>query len=338
MSTTTEPTPATPALPYPEHDKLGPLGVKTSAVSDPVALRSVLVRAFEAAAHGAREAVGAVDKDAATAVHESRKSLRRARAVLALLGPALPKSERRALTSALKEARRALSSVRDHAVAPETLGQLALDDEDRATATQVLANAAAAMPAISEIRQLLGESAARAAAQAEALQAALPQDVDWETVTRGLRSTYAEARRASRAAKRSKTWFHAWRRRSKELAYQLELIAEQAGPRTAELHAELTAVTDTLSPAVDLIMIREFVTTFDQGVAPEAIARLRTSIGDQLRDAMKSARKVTRGAFRKNAKKLEKRLAKAVRRDLAPIDDHGDDASVTDERKSDLPQ
>jgi CHAD domain-containing protein len=330
MSTTTGPN---AALSYPEHDKLGPLGIKTSAISDPGQLRNALVRAFESAAHGARDAVTAVDKDAAAAVHESRKSLRRARAVLALVSGALPKGERRALTTALQEARRALSSVRDHAVAPETLSQLTLDDEDRATAKRVLDNAAQAMPATAEIRQLLAESAARAAAQAEALQAALPHEVAWEVVVDGVKATYGDARHASRAAKRSKAWFHTWRRRSKELVYQLELIASHAGARAGELHAEVLGATDTLGPAVDLIMVHEFVGTYGQGISSEAIARLRATVGDQLDEVKQDARKAARDSFRNKPKKLEKRLAKAVRRDLAPPDD-----AAGDDRKSDLPQ
>src|SRR5258706_8037385 len=112
MSTTTGPK---SALPYPEHDKLGPLGVKTSAIHDPAALRHVLVHAFEAATLDARDAVAATDKSATAAVHQSRKALRRARAVLQLVGAALPNSELRAVKTALQEARRALSTVRDHA-------------------------------------------------------------------------------------------------------------------------------------------------------------------------------------------------------------------------------
>jgi CHAD domain-containing protein len=318
MSTPTGPK---PALPYPEHDKLGPLGTRTSAIHDAAALRGVLVRAFEAAAKDARDAVGAIDKDATAAVHQARKALRRARAVLGLVGAALPKGERSAVKAALQEARRALSTVRDHAVAPKMLGQLPLGDDDRATADHVLANAAEAMPATTETQQLLAESAARAAAQAEALQAALPHEVDWNTVAEGIRTTYGEARRASEAAKRSKPWFHTWRRRSKELVYQLELVADHAGPRVAAIHSELSGVTDTLGPAVDLIMVREFVATYAQGITPGAVEHLHAAIDGQLDERMKAARKAARDAFRQKPKKLEKRITKAVHRDLAPPDE-----------------
>ncbi len=318
MSTTTAPK---PELPYPEQDKLGPLGIKTSAVDDAAALRNALVRAFEAAAQDARDAVAAVDKGAPTAVHGSRKALRRARAILGLVAAALPKSEHRAVKGALQDARRALSTVRDHAVAPETLAQLALDDADRATADRVLANAAEATPPTAEIKQLLAESAARAAAQAEALQAALPHEVDWDTVADGLRTMYSDARRASGAAKRSKAWFHTWRRRSKELVYQLELISNHAGPRVTAILGELAGVTDTLGPAVDLIMVRDFIATYGQGIAPEAVEHLRDTVTGHLDDLMKAARKAARDAFQQKPKKFEKRITKSVRRDLTPPDD-----------------
>jgi CHAD domain-containing protein len=318
MSTPTGPR---PALLFPEHDQLGPLGIQASALNDAAALRHALVRAFEAAVAEARGAAGTVDQGATAAVHQSRKALRRARAVLGLVGAALPKSERSAVRAALQQARRALSTVRDHAVAPETLAQLELDGDDRVTASRVLANAAEAVPAAGEIKQLLAESAARAAAQAEALQAALPHEIAWSTVAAGIRTTYDEARRASDAAKRSKAWFHTWRRRSKELVYQLELVAHHAGPRVTAIHGELAGVTDTLGPAVDLIMVREFVTTYAQGIAPEAVRHLRDAIDGQLDERMKTARKAARDAFRQKPRKLEKRITKSVRRDLAPPDE-----------------
>lgn len=307
--------------PYPEHDKLGPIGIQTSAIHDPAALRGALIRAFEAAAQDAKDAVARSDKDLAGAVHASRKALRRARAVLGLVARALPKSEHRAVRRALQEARRALSSVRDHAVAPDTLGQLALDDADRETATRVVGNAAGALPPSAETVQLLAESAARAAAQAEALQAALPHDIDWDVVARGLRDTYAEARDAAESSKKSRSWFHTWRRRSKELVYQLELVSNHAGPRLVAIHSEVAGVTDMLSSAVDLIMLREFIATHDAGVATGAIDHLRDTIDANLEDLMKAARKAARDAFHMKPRKFEKRITKSVRRDLAPPDE-----------------
>ncbi len=309
-----------PPQPYSEEDKLGPLGSRASALHDPVELRAKLIGEFNAAVHAAREAAASVDDGSATAVHESRKALRRARAVLSMLAGALPKRERRAVKNALQEARRSLSTVRDHAVAPETLGTLELSDEDRDTAKRVLDNAAEAIPPTSDTKQLLGEAAARAAAQAEALEAALPPKITWDEVAWGIRKLYGEARRAHRASKINKSWFHTWRRRTKELSAALGFIARQAGPRTLAIQSEFDAISDTLGPAVDLLMVREFAETHGLGLSPESIEHLRHTIEKVLDDLMKAGRKAGKDTYDMRPKKFEKRLSRAIKRDLMPID------------------
>jgi len=327
MATTSDaPTPS----PYPEHDKLGPLGSRASALHDPIELRAKLIGEFNSAVHAAREAAGAVDRGSASAVHESRKALRRARAALSMMARALPKRERRAVKAALQDARRSLSTIRDHSVAPETLGSLPLSDEDRDTAKRILDNAAEAIPPTAEIKQLLGEAAARAAAQAEALEAALPAEVTWSDVADGVRSLFGGARRARRAGKVSKSWFHAWRKRSKELVYALDFVARQAGPRAAAIQSEIDGVSDTLGPAVDLIMVRDFVKAHSVGLQPESVQHLRDTIDAQLSDLMKEGRKAGGDAFEWRPRKFAKRLTKAVRRDLTPPDEDRVNGHSTD--------
>ena len=326
MATTTEPEGDRDALPYAEHDKLGPLGNKTSPLYDPIELRAKLIAEFQSTVQAAKDAAASVDRGAESAVHDARKALRRARAVLAMISPALPKSERRAVRTALQDARRSLSMVRDHAVAPATAGQLELTDDDRDTAKRVLDNAAEAMPPTTEVKQLLAEAATRAAAQAEALVAALPPAVDESLVFDGIAETYGEARKARRRAKSSKSWFHTWRRRTKELVYELEFLAKHAGPRSSAIHEEIGAVSDTLGRSCDLIMLRDFVQTHGQGIGDDALDHLRDTIDERLDIEMKDARKNASEAFAQKPKKFAKRLAKSVKRDLTPADDSTRDA------------
>jgi len=302
--------------PQTEHDKLGPLGTQGGALAGD-ALRAAMIAEFLAAAEAAGDAAASVDAGPATAVHEYRKALRRARAALTLVADALPKSERRAVERALQEARRTVSAVRDHAVAPETLAKLTLGPEERVEADTVLANAAAAMPPVAEIQTLLSEGAARAAAQVEALEAALPRALELDTVIEGVRAMYAEAREARGGSKKSMAQFHTWRRRTKELVYQLELLSRWAGKRVAALYDEVHTAADALSPAVDLIMLREFVGTYAQGVGNGHVARLADAIDEALRAAVKDARKATRGAFARKPRKLAGKLHRAVKKDLA---------------------
>jgi CHAD domain-containing protein len=306
-------------VPYAESDKIGPLGTKRSILDDDTELRRTMISEFQAAADAAREAAASVDKNAPTAVHEYRKALRRARAVLALVSHALPRSERRALLRALREARRALGTARDQAVVPHTMSAIELDEVDRATATSIISSSDAAVPANAEVKQLLAEGAARAAAQVEALEASLPQHLHWSTVERGVRDTYDAARRARKSAKRSRRAFHTWRRRSKELTYQLEIIAAYAGSRTSELHREIEHVTDTQGPAVDLLMLRDLARTHGTEIASEALDRLTGALEMQLDDLITDSRRAGRDAFKRKPRRFARRVTKSVRRDATPV-------------------
>lgn len=317
MATTTV-EPAQNVPPFTEHDKLGPLGAKTSVLDNEIELRRALVGEFSATADAARDAAAKVDANPTAAVHDYRKALRRARAVLALVADALPKSERRAVRHALQEARRAVSVARDHAVAPEVINGLALDEVARDAANAAVANAKETMLPPAELKQLLAEGAARAAAQVEALEAALPAQLDWDTVARGVQTTYDAARRARHAAKRSKRQFHSWRRRTKELTYQLDVLAGFAGGHVTELAHEIEGVADTQSPAVDLVMVRDYIRTYGQGMAPEAFDTLLHTLDTQLDDLMRDSRSAGRAAFKRKPKKFVRRLTKAVRKDLTP--------------------
>lgn len=310
--------PAPVAAPYPEHDKLGPLGAAPPVLEDPIQLRAAIVADLRGAATSAREAAASLDASPADAVHGARKALRRARALVAMVAPALSKSDRRAIRDALREGRRGLSTSRDHAVAPETLAQLPLGADDRATADRVLANAREAMPPVAEIEGLLADCARHAAAQADAFEVALPAEISWDVVEAGIAAQYAETRTQRRRAKRSRRAFHRWRRRSKELAYQLAFVGRHAGPRVGQLHAEIEAATDAASAAVDLVMLHEFAATYAQGLGDEAVAHLTAAIDAQLGDLAKSARKLAKPAYQRGASKFARRLGKAVRKDLAP--------------------
>jgi CHAD domain-containing protein len=308
------------AMAYAEDDKLGPLGGRRSVIDDDAELRRVLVAEFEAAAAAAREAAGTVDDSAVKAVHEYRKALRRARAILKLIAGQLPDSEQRAVRRALRDARRALGSTRDHAVAPDAAELLALGRDDGATLHTILDAAHQAVPPLAEIKQLLAEGAARAAAQVEALEASLPAALSWSTVLRGVRTTYRDARRARKEARHSKRAFHDWRRRSKELLNQLDLLSAYTGARVTDLHRELEAATDLQGPVVDLIMLREFARTHGDAVSSDALKALVHAITGEIDNRIGEARSAAKDAFHREPRRFARKLDKNAHRDIAPLD------------------
>ena len=67
-------------------------------------------------------------------------------------------------------------------------------------------------------------------------------------------------------------------------------------------------------------MIREFIETHGLGLTPESISHLRDTVDSHLDDLIKSGRKAGKDTFEMRSRKFEKRLARAVKRDLTPID------------------
>jgi CHAD domain-containing protein len=244
--------------------------------------------------------------DLPVAIHDVRKALRRVRAVVDLCNGALPARKRRRVLAALRGARHSLGVARDHTVAPEVLSRIPLEAEDRDDVRIAIEAAIATAPPPDEVRQAVAAAAGVITAQVEVLQAALPPELDWATLVDGARHTYREARASRKTAKKSKRAFHEWRRRTKELAYQLDVLAAIDPVGVAEVRKEIEEASDAQGPVVDVIMVRELVRRH----APDAEHRnrLREALDSQLAPMMKETRKAARAVFRTKAREFGRRL------------------------------
>ena len=236
----------------------------------------------EAAVEGLRSAA-AGEADAAEAVHESRKDLKKLRAVLRLLEGELGKRAYRRENARFRDAGRALSQVRDAEVKLETLNVLADDTEElpeRAVETwrQGLE---------SDRRAAANIDRGRAAAEAiELVEGGLEsilswelEDGSWKTVEAALTRTYRRGRRAMKAAEssRSEGDFHEWRKRAKDLWYQLRLF-EAAWPQLLGATAEEAhRLSELLGGHHDLALLREDLG--ERRLAEPATAALEAAIG-----------------------------------------------------------
>jgi CHAD domain-containing protein len=218
-----------------------------------VALRDAILSAFAGVIRAARRIAASSEENPEQAVHEYRKSIRRARSVLALLRPSLGRTATRGMTEELKRAFRDTGLLRDRDVLVATLSGLAGDDPvlfveaaefaarlsegpDRPTPAKTLRGAA-------PILKLLPA----------ALEVTLPRDYSTPDLERGLTRSFRRTRQSlTRAVEtRADADFHEWRKRVKDLRYQVELLAS-SGSRLlkrrekalGELARELGGVTD----------------------------------------------------------------------------------------------
>lgn len=293
----------TTAEAYSEHDKLGPLTTPTADDS----LRSRVVRAATDALAAARAAELRSTTQPHHAVHEVRKALRRLRALVDLVARALPKSERRDLTRGLSAARRSLGPARDQEVARDLLRDAAAAPELAAPVAAIISSAEPDRPADEVIAADVARAVAEAGKHADALIAALPDELRPGKLARGLGRTYARARRARKNAKHSDRAVHRWRRRSKELSYQLSVV--DALPETGE---ELGALDDQLSPIVDRLMAKDYVRLYGAAGSPEDTALLLGHVHDELLARKDEVRIASRDLFSIRPRKLRRRVVAAL--------------------------
>jgi hypothetical protein len=182
---------------------------------------------------------GEIDRDgAARAVHETRKALKRLRALMRMLEEELPPGEFDAENAALSGMGQRLALARDAEVMMSTLEQLLerhprklgrrrslaslrerlAAERDRSASSALLGDAVARREVIGELRTL----------RSRVLMWSLPERRGMELATPGLTSIYRQGRRRyRRAAKgagdRSRT-MHEWRKRVKDLRHAAEML------------------------------------------------------------------------------------------------------------------
>jgi CHAD domain-containing protein len=171
--------------------------------------------------------------DVASAIHDTRKDLKKLRSLLRLVRADLGKREYRAENGRYRDAARLLAVARDAEVKLETLASLRERYPDEAPAAEALQRAlederarVAGSAAAPELRRRLDEAVEAIAAGAAEVDAWEFGDDGFDLLRAGLRRSYRRGRDGMRSLGDDPTDFelHEWRKRVKDLWYQLRLL------------------------------------------------------------------------------------------------------------------
>lgn len=273
-------------------------------------LREGLIAAFSGIlAYAAAQEPGA---EPAVALHEYRKSVRRARALLRLMEDVVGVDAYGRLAATLREVHRASSALRDRQVVLD-VRQGAGPGASHAAAAVVVEALGAAMPAeaapsAAEIAAVIAAGGARLAPLPALLADAMPRKVRWDAAIHGLARTFRRARRRLHAAVQhgDDESVHGLRKRVKELNYQVELFAELGGGRARKQRKRLAALSDTLGQLADLMVLRGHAEA--HLAATDEQARLIRVLADerahQLGDALEHATSVLDRGPRRFARQI----------------------------------
>jgi CHAD domain-containing protein len=205
-------------------------------------------------------------------VHETRKALKRARALVRLQRDSLGAKRFARENAALREAGQRLAGARDSEVMVEALERLVHRHPKRL----------AVSPGVSELRARLIAERERSGARTEEgaharetvlaqLRAARRRLASWEprvgdrkTARAGLRRLYLQGRRRRRRARRaqSSAALHQWRKRAKDLRYAAEMLDgrdKQQRKRLRRIARRADHLGETLGEEHDLALLAEQV-------------------------------------------------------------------------------
>lgn len=199
-------------------------------------------------------------EDPAEAIHGARKDMKKLRAVLRMSRGALPKRLYKEENRRYREAARALSASRDAEVKLETLDSLAegsegLPGEAVETWRQILARDREAAVNTAHAEAAIG----LIEAGPEGIRGWPLEGSSWKLVGGEVKRAYRRGRRAmaSAAADPGEENFHEWRKRAKDLWYQLRLLAPAWSEPLGAVAEEAHRLTDLLGDHHDLAVLRQ---------------------------------------------------------------------------------
>ncbi|MGE0712692.1 MAG: CHAD domain-containing protein [Planctomycetota bacterium] len=241
-------------------------GSKRLRVEPGLPLAESLTAAFAGVIRYASEWAARAELDPEPAVHNFRKSIRRGRALLKLVRGHLARDEYELLVEDLRGAMRETSAARDADVLvalvaayprkPKTAPALdalqALLEERRSAVVQ------------GRLGRAMREGAEQLGGLPPRLESLLPAELSLTELREAVRVSYRRARRARLRAieSRDDDDVHAWRKRVKELRYQVELLEPLTGHRPE--HDLLAELAEHLGEVTDLVVMRDCLLAYEE--------------------------------------------------------------------------
>ena len=254
----------------------------------------------------------------AEAVHESRRDLKKLRALLRLARESLGDEVYRRENAAYRDAGRVLSAVRDAGVLLHTFDKLRGDlagllptgtlERMEHGLTHALHAAARTLDPGKRLPEVV---AALTAARERTEHWPLPGEAkdSWPALDGSLVKTYRRGRRAMRCAAKlpAEGDFHEWRKQVKHLGYQLRLLRPLLGHRFKRKGKRLAALGDLLGNEHDLAVLALTLTRNHPEALP-AVGIVVRHIDAHRRALQHAALKLGQRIYRRKGRRFEKRL------------------------------
>ena len=200
-------------------------------------------------------------------IHDGRLIIKRMRALLWFVKPALGSKACTQAKTRLRKAAGLLAAHRDTAVMLATLEKLAQKAEkprDLTAVTQILRSmareSADATPQRSSLRQTLAKSMELVCCLTGELKKSVEARAKWPAPADRLKRAFRATHQAGKRAQRTKddADYHEWRKKAKRLLYQLELTQTESEPGKAELVKQVENLQAVLGDDHDVVVASDY--------------------------------------------------------------------------------
>lgn len=203
------------------------------------------------------------------AVHEARKCFKRIRALLRLVRPVIGEATYRKENTCFRDAGRPLTEVRDAKILIETVDKLAEHFKEHVAGRSFADVRQALQDNLRAVRKQVLDDQQAFAVVTGVIRQARPRVRDWTDVPgkwwavgAGLEAVYGRAGDALEDANADATVdnLHEWRKQTKYVRYQLEVLRPLWPERLGELANETDKLGDLLGDDHDLAVLRNLLT------------------------------------------------------------------------------
>jgi CHAD domain-containing protein len=246
---------------------------------------------------------------AAGDVHEIRKALKRARAMLRLLRPGLDRDTYERGDEALRAAGKRLAAARDAQVMADLYATLARSTQTSVARTRRGSSKGPTSPAVSA--SVADATAARSDIRAarDRVNRAQLTTSGWTTLGTGFRKVYRLARRRMPREDEPVTVasLHAWRRATKRHWHALELFQPVRPRRIGAVIRDAHQLSDLLGEDHDLALLSRVIAARRRAPQP-ADARVLRAIGPRRKELQVEALEVGERLYAARPRQVEKAL------------------------------
>jgi CHAD domain-containing protein len=215
--------------------------------------------------------------------------LRRARSLVRLARPIISKRASRLLDVELKQAHRAESDLRDAEILAHALSMTGSPSETGPLSEALEAHRRRELDS-ARIRVVLRASSEATASIPDRFAQVLSEELELSDVLRGLRRSYRRARDELHRVQKvpDPAHIHNWRKRNKDVTYQLELLAPVLGKRAEKVRSRHAKLSQLLGEVTDLFVLQRFIAGLPDDMAERAglLTRLSGLANQKLKRAL----------------------------------------------------